>query len=118
MDEFNAYRCPHEQFLSGFFRGFDISVDASNIKNDSDNYYITIQRNDLRDDEDVVAPFFVMSSGGAVHYSFRANESYHVTWDSSPPHEWMAFVPQMLEKGDWVRYSYCLQGKSTTVLSV
>ena len=85
-------------------------MDGSNTKNDSDNYFITVQHNDYENRDDVVAPYFVLSAGGKVTYSFKANNSYHVTWDSSPPHELMLFVAQAMEKGDWVRISYCLQG--------
>ena len=86
-------------------------MDGSNTKNDSDNYFITVQHNDYENRDDIVAPFYVLSAGGGVTYSFKANNSYHVTWESSPPHEFMLFVAQAMEKGDWVRYSYCLQGK-------
>ena len=71
-----------------------------------DEYYMEIYRNN--------APDQVLRVEQHYGHGLRANESYHLVWPQSPPHEKFRSYQEVMRQGDWVRLSYCLQGNSKT----
>jgi hypothetical protein len=102
----NGMVCPmtqHDRYV-GFPMRYDITGSwGSNIRNESDLYHFAFYQN--RD------PSSPTTKEENSHVAGKANrDGYHLRWPTSPPPEGLSFIPHRLEKGDWVRMSFCLQG--------
>ena len=74
-------------------------------------YMMNIQANDRWGKDPMELP---LSNQFFDRHEFRpgwqTNTSYHITFVDSPPMEKISFIPEFMEKHDWVRISYCLHG--------
>ena len=93
------------------FKGWKQWSDGgSNTIDASDEYWVEIQRDDKYGQEPLT--LLTNPEWGGDHWApgMMANDSYHIHWYSSPPQEHVKLIMGRLQKGDWLKVSYCLQG--------
>ena len=106
-----AYVCPRDgrRTISGKVKGFETHELGSNQRFDVDFYKIQVQNND-KFGEDGLIMRGAIERNAQYKPNFFANESYHISWPDSTPHEYVQWGAFEIDQGDWIKVSYCLQG--------
>ena len=108
----NGYICPRiRDYPMTTFKGWKNWADGgSNTYTTTDKYWVEIQRNDLYGTTPLTLRTNPEWGGDYWAPGMMSNESYHMHWFSSAPQEHVKLINGRLQKGDWLKVSYCLQG--------
>ena len=106
-----AFVCPlnGRRTVAGNIKGTETHQLGSNQRFDVDFYKIQVQQND-KFGEDGLIMRGALDRDSRFKPNFFANQSYHISWPDSTPHEYITSGAFEINKGDWIKISYCLQG--------